>query len=206
MKGGGNSESEERRERRVTIRKIGVWIGGCVTPYLVVPAAEQPRLKQTKKQNSETSILRWASQLGLGATQETFRMSRAWEFLDLSVVFSRTPFHHSQAWIPSSSTQSPRHGGITHVEASLKQKPTLSAFPGIPHDVWEGRRAERVGDSQAQNNILPIVPTHWPPGQPLGSILCKTFITAGKAQLPPLGTGAQGCHVHTSTHLRLIGM
>lgn len=80
MKGGGNSESEERRERRVTIRKIGVWIGGCVTPYLVVPAAEQPRLKQTKKQNSETSILRWASQLGLGATQETFRMSRAWEF------------------------------------------------------------------------------------------------------------------------------
>ena len=129
MKGGGNSESEERRERRVTIRKIGVWIGGCVTPYLVVPAAEQPRLKQTKKQNSETSILRWASQLGLGATQETFRMSRAWEFLDLSVVFSRTPFHHSQAWIPSSSTQSPRHVGITHVEASLKQKATLLCIP-----------------------------------------------------------------------------
>ena len=56
-------------------------------------------------------------------------MSRAWEFLDLSVVFSRTPFHPSQAWIPSSSTQSPRHGGITHVEASLKQKPTLLCIP-----------------------------------------------------------------------------
>lgn len=36
------------------IRKTGVWTGGCVTPYLAVPAAEEPSLKQTKKQNTKT--------------------------------------------------------------------------------------------------------------------------------------------------------
>ena len=54
MKGEGNAELERRREKGVMIRKTGVWIGGCVTPYLIVPAAEEPSLKQTKKQNTKT--------------------------------------------------------------------------------------------------------------------------------------------------------
>lgn len=126
-------------------------------------------------------------------------MSRAWEFLDLSVVFPRTPFHHSQAWIPSSSTQKPSHGEIAHVEASLKQKPTLLCTPrDTPWRVGR-KKSRRVGDSQAQSNILPIAPAHRPPGPPLGSVLPKTFTPAGKAQLPPQSTGAQGCHAHPST-------
>lgn len=68
------------------------------------------------------------------------------------------------------------------------------------HPMTVGRKkSRRVGDSQAQSNILPVEPAHQPPGLSLGSALPKTLLSAGKAQLLPQSTGAQGCHARPPT-------
>ena len=161
MKGEGNAELERRREKGVMIRKTGVWIGGCVTPYLVVPAAEQPSLKQTKKQNTKTRHPQMGFPVRTCCTQETSRTSRAFGFISGISPGPHFITLRRGSQVPLSTAwgmgESPMYKA--HWNRNLPSSPS----PGTPHDLWEGRRTKRVGDSQAQSSILPIVPTHWPP-------------------------------------------
>lgn len=160
IEGEGNAESEERRKKRVPLRKIGVL---CYSlPSGTCSRTAKPETKKPQKQE----VLRWASRLApANPLISTRRLS--WSQGPEGLCIYLWPFPGPHFTIPKLGSQVP----LLRAKAlgDPMQKPhwnrCLPSGP-IPRDApWPvgGRRAKRVGDSQAQSSILPIVSPQQPP-------------------------------------------